>query len=342
MRVGLKLALELLGFLALAALVAVLPRLVGDFTVYEFAIVGMYFIALLGLAILTGYSGQISLGHGAFMAIGGYTTAILTVDGIYGHEIRDLWTIPIAGVVAGLAGLLVGVPALRLSGLYLALITFGIAVSFPQLPKKFDHFLGGTTGKVMNLVKAPFGLDTTPNRWLYYLTWGIALVLLAAAWALLRGRPGRALQAIRDSEVAAASSGVNLATYKTLAFGISAFYAGVAGSLYAISKAYMNPDIFPIILSVYLVAALAVGGLNSLLGLIAGAALIYVLQNRADDVTRWLNHLPVLDLDPKQPGMPSVVFGIVLIVVMLALPTGAGGLLRRLFGPLTTRLYSKS
>jgi branched-chain amino acid transport system permease protein len=219
----LKFALEVLGFLVLAALVAIVPRLVGDFTVYEFAIVGMYFIALLGLAILTGYSGQISLGHGAFMAVGGYTTAILSVDGIYGHQIRDLWTIPIAGLVAGVAGLLVGVPALRLSGLYLALITFGIAVSFPQLPKKFDHFFGGTTGKVLNLVKAPFGLDTTPNRWLYYLTWGIALVLLAAAWALLRGKPGRALQAIRDSEVAAASSGVNLATYNTLAIGDSAF-----------------------------------------------------------------------------------------------------------------------
>jgi branched-chain amino acid transport system permease protein len=338
----LKFALEVLGFLVLAALVAILPRIVGDFTVYEFAIVGMYFIALLGLSILTGYSGQISLGHGAFMAVGGYTTAILSVDGIYGHELRDLWTIPIAGIVAGVAGLLVGVPALRLSGLYLALITFGIAVSFPQLPKKFDHFFGGTTGKVLNLVKAPFGLDTTPNRWLYYLTWGIALVLLAAAWALLRGKPGRALQAIRDSEVAAASSGVNPATYKTLAFGISAFYAGVAGSLYVMSKAYMNPDVFPIILSVYLVAALAVGGLESLLGLIAGAALIYVLQNRADDVTRWLNHLPVLDLDPKKPGMPSVVFGVVLIAVMLLLPTGAGGLLRRLFGPLTSRLYSRS
>jgi branched-chain amino acid transport system permease protein len=338
----LKFALEVLGFLVLAALVAILPRIVGDFTVYEFAIVGMYFIALLGLSILTGYSGQISLGHGAFMAVGGYTTAILSVDGIYGHELRDLWTIPIAGFVAGVAGLLVGVPALRLSGLYLALITFGIAVSFPQLPKKFDHFFGGTTGKVLNLVKAPFGLDTTPNRWLYYLTWGIALVLLAAAWALLRGKPGRALQAIRDSEVAAASSGVNPATYKTLAFGISAFYAGVAGSLYVMSKAYMNPDVFPIILSVYLVAALAVGGLESLLGLIAGAALIYVLQNRADDVTRWLNHLPVLDLDPKKPGMPSVVFGVVLIAVMLLLPTGAGGLLRRLFGPLTSRLYSRS
>ncbi len=338
----LKLGLEIFGFLLLAAIVAVLPRFIGDFTAYEFAIVGMYFITLLGLSILTGYSGQISLGHGAFMAVGGYTTAILTVDGIYGHQIRSLWTIPIAGVVAGVAGLLVGIPALRLSGLYLALITFGIAVSFPQLPKKWDHFFGGTTGKLLNILKPPFGLDTTANNWLYYLTWGIALVLLVVAWALLRGKPGRALQAIRDSEIAAASSGVNLATYKTVAFGISAFYAGVAGSLYVISRAYMNPDVFPIILSVYLVAALAVGGLDSLVGLIAGAALIYVLQNRADDVTRWLNHLPALDLDPKRPGVPSVVFGVVLIVVMLILPTGAGGLLRRLFGPLTRRLYSRS
>ncbi len=338
----LKLGLEIFGFLLLAAIVAVLPRFIGDFTAYEFAIVGMYFITLLGLSILTGYSGQISLGHGAFMAVGGYTTAILTVDGIYGHQIRSLWTIPIAGVVAGVAGLLVGIPALRLSGLYLALITFGIAVSFPQLPKKWDQFFGGTTGKLLNILKPPFGLDTTANNWLYYLTWGIALVLLVVAWALLRGKPGRALQAIRDSEIAAASSGVNLATYKTLAFGISAFYAGVAGSLYVISRAYMNPDVFPIILSVYLVAALAVGGLDSLVGLIAGAALIYVLQNRADDVTRWLNHLPALDLDPKRPGVPSVVFGVVLIVVMLILPTGAGGLLRRLFGPLTRRLYSRS
>jgi branched-chain amino acid transport system permease protein len=337
-----KLALELGGLFVLAVLIAVMPRLIGDFTAYEFAIVGMYFIALLGLAILTGYSGQISLGHGAFMAIGGYTTAILSVDGIYGHQLRDLWTIPLAGLVAGLAGLLVGIPALRLSGLYLALITFGIAVAFPQLPKKFDGFFGGTTGKVLNLVTPPFGLDTTTNNWLYYLTWGTAFVLLVVAWLLLRGKTGRALQAIRDSELAASSSGVNLATYKTLAFGISAFYAGVAGALYVIARAYINPDVFPIILSVYLVAALAVGGLNSFVGLIAGAALIYVLQNRADDVTGWINHLPLLDLDPRKPGMPSVIFGAVLILVMLALPTGAGGLLRRVFGPLTTRLYSKS
>jgi branched-chain amino acid transport system permease protein len=337
-----RLSLELTGLTVLALVLASLPRFVSDFRARELAIVGIYFIALLGLSILTGYSGQISLGHGAFMAIGAYTTAVLSIDGIYGHQIRDLWTIPIAGVIAGLAGLLVGVPALRLSGLYLALITFGIAVSFPQLPKKFDHFLGGTTGKILNLAKPPFGLSTTPNNWLYYLTWSIALVLLAAAWWLVRGKAGRALKAIRDSEVAATSSGISLATYKTLAFGISAFYAGVAGSLYAIANAYVNPDAFPIILSVYLVVGLAVGGLDSLFGLIAGAGLIYFLQNHADTVARWINHVPTINLDPKQPGIPSMVFGAVLIVVMLLLPTGAGGLLRRAFGPLTGRLYTRS
>jgi branched-chain amino acid transport system permease protein len=337
-----KLWLELSGFAVLAVVVAALPRFVSDFRARELAIVGMYFIALLGLSILTGYSGQISLGHGAFMAIGGYTTAVLSVDGFYGHQLRDLWTIPIAGVIAGLAGLLVGVPALRLSGLYLALITFGIAVSFPQLPKKFDHFLGGTTGKILDLPKPPFGLDTTTNNWIYYLTWAIALVLLVAAWWLVRGKTGRALKAIRDSEVAAASSGVSLATYKTLAFGISAFYAGVAGSLYAIANAYVNPDVFPIILSIYLVVGLAVGGLDSLVGLVAGAGLLYFLLNHADTVAHWANHLPMLNLDPKQPGIPSMVFGIVLILVMLLLPTGAGGLVRRVFGPFTSRLYTRS
>jgi branched-chain amino acid transport system permease protein len=338
----LKLALEILALLALAAVIAVVPQFVSSFTSYELATVGMYFIALLGLSILIGYSGQISLGHGAFMAIGGYTTAILSVDGIYGHQIRDIWTIPIAGVLAGVAGLLVGIPALRLSGLYLALVTFGIAVSFRQVPIKFDHFLGGTSGKVLSLLKTPFGLSATPNNWLYYLTWGIAFVLLVVAWLFVRAKPGRTLKAIRDSEIAAASSGISLARYKTLAFGLSAFYAGVAGSLYAIARGFMNPDIFPIVLSVYLVAALALGGVDSFAGLILGAGAIYVLQNRAGDVTQWINHLPHVNLNPQRPGMPDVIFGAVLIVVLIILPTGVGGALRRLFGPLTSRLYSKS
>jgi branched-chain amino acid transport system permease protein len=336
----LKLALEAVAFLAFAVVFAFMPRFVSDFRTRELAIAGMYFIALLGLGILTGYSGQISLGHGAFRAIGGYTTAILSVD----HGLRPVWTIPLAGLVAGGSGLLVGIPALRLTGIYLAIVTFGIAISVPQLLKKFEGLTGGTTGKYGEGLtsQAPFGINTSSNHWLYYLTAGIALVLLAAAWAIVRGKPGRALQAIRDSEVAAASSGISLPAYKTLAFGVSAFYAGVAGSLYAIASTYVNPDTFQVTLSIYLVVGLAVGGLGSLAGLIGGAALVYFLQFHADTVARWADKLPALDVDPTKPGIPSIVFGAVLILVMLLLPTGAGGLLRRLLGPLTSRLYTRS
>ena len=332
-----KLALESLAFVALAVLVAVLPRLVSDFHARELAYVGVDFIALIGLALLTGFSGQISLGHGAFMAIGGYTTAILSVD----HGVRDIWTIPTAAAVAGAAGLAVGVPAVRLSGPYLALVTFGIAVSLPQLLKKYEHFTGGTTGKVL-IASTPFGLNLTTNDWLYYLTWGIALVLLAAAWVLLRTRPGRTWQAIRDSELAATASGISIPTFKTLAFGISAAYAGVAGSLYAIATSYVNPDVYPVSLSIFLVAGLAVGGLGALAGLIGGAALVYYLQYHADAVARWADHVPFVSVDPSRPGIPSVVFGAVLILAMLALPFGAGGVLQRVLRPLTRRLYSRS
>src|SRR5205085_3597727 len=204
------------------------------------------------------------------------------------------------------------------------------------------HFLGGSSGKSTGLYKSELGIHTTPNHWLYYLTWVIALVLLAAAWALLRGRMGRTLQALRDSEVAAVSSGVNVALYKTSAFGISAFYAGVAGSLFGIASFLVTPDSFPILLSVYLVVGLVAGGLGSLAGAIGGAALVFYLDNHADAVARWANHLPGLSVDPKQQGISSVVFGAVLILVMLVLPTGVGGFLRRVLRPLTSRLYTRS
>jgi len=333
-----KLLLEALSFALLVVAVVFLPHHVSDFHSRELATVGMYFIALVGLGILTGYSGQISLGHGAFMAIGGYTTAILEVN----HGVRDIWTIPIAGLVAGAAGLLVGIPALRLSGPYLALVTLGIAIAFPQLPKKYGHFTGGTTGEILNLPKAPFGLHTTPNHWLYYLTWAIALMLLVCAWVLLRTKPGRTWQAVRDSETAAAASGIGVPAYKTLAFGISAFYAGIAGSLFAIATSFVNPDTYPIVLSIFLVVGLAVGGASSLAGLLAGAAFVYYLDNHADAVARWADHLPFVSVNPQQSGIPSVAFGAVLILVVLLLPTGVGGLLHRLLRPLTSRLYSRS
>lgn len=298
---------------------------------------GVYFIALLGLNIVTGYTGQISLGHGAFMAIGGYTTAILVAE----HGVRDLWTIPIAGLVAGAAGFLVGLPALRLSGLYLALATFGLAVAMPDL-LSWDklkavtkggqgiQLFGSTdlTGKGFEDVSI-LGQTVTFTRAVYYLTWVVALVLLVVAWLLLRGPPGRAFRAVRDSEVAAASSGVNIAAYKTFAFAISAAYAGIAGSLLVIAVAFTDPQSFPAKLSLILLVGVVVAGLGSLWGVLAGAAFIQFLPDAAVHIS-------------KAQGVPDAVYGAALILIVLVLPTGVAGGLRKALTPLTSRLYTRS
>jgi branched-chain amino acid transport system permease protein len=315
-----RLALRTAGVAALIVVAAVLPSFISDYHALEWATVGTYFIALLGLNVLTGYSGQISLGHGAFMAVGGYTSAILMAH----HGVRDLWTIPLAGLVAGGAGLLFGLPALRLSGLYLALATFAVAVAFPALVKKFEHFTGGSMGLILNLPKAPGGLHLSSNDWLYYLTWAIGFTLLGLGALVSHSRIGRSFRAIRDSEVAAASSGVSPAFYKTLAFGISAFYAGIGGSLVAIETAYVNPQTFPITLSLFLVLGVAVGGLGSLVGCIFGAALIEFLPTVAPDVA---GHAPSVIRDQVTP---SVIQGLILVLVMLILPGGVAGLARLL------------
>jgi branched-chain amino acid transport system permease protein len=270
------------------------------------------------------------------MAIGAYTTAILVAD----HGMKDLWTIPIAGLVAAAAGFAFGLPALRLSGPYLALATFGIAVATPIVIKKFDGFTGGSgginlfeaegiTGLPEFIVTLPGGHQLSFNDWLYYLTWTIALVLFVIAWGIHHSRLGRSLRAIRDNELAAAASGVWLASHKTLAFTLSAFYAGVAGALLAISAFSVQPGAFPVERSIALLVGLAVGGLGSLAPLVAGAAFLVFLPQWAQDIS-------------KAPGVPSVIYGGVLIVLMMVLPSGFGGLLRRLTGPLTSRLYRRS
>jgi branched-chain amino acid transport system permease protein len=334
-------------FLLAAAAVFLLPRFISDFRAQQFAYVGIYFIALLGLNVLTGFTGQISLGHGAFMAIGGYTTAILISDQglkigghVFSSDMKDVWTIPLAGLVAGVAGFLFGFPALRLTGLYLALATFAVAVAMPGLIKydRFETFTGGggginlfgipgLTGAINGVTIPVIDRTITFNEWLYYLSWTVALIMFAIAWLLLRGKTGRSFRAVRDSELAAASSGVNLATYKTLAFGISAFYAGVAGSLLAIATTFVNPDTYPITLSIFLLVGVVVGGLGSLWPLVFGAIFIQFLPLWAQEVS-------------KAQGAPAVVYGVVLILVMLAMPGGVAGLLRRL-QVLTSRGYHR-
>ena len=315
-------------FVLAGLVLVVLPFLLSEFRTVQLATVGAYFIAILGLDVLTGHSGQISLGHGAFMAIGGYTTGILMAN----HGVRDLWTIPVAAAVAGGIGLLAGVPALRLSGLYFALATFGIAIVLPTILKKFDHFTGGSTGLTLFGRPTQTGhgvgyLGLTNDTWLYALTWTIAAVSFLLVWWLLDARFGRSLRAVRDSELAAVASGVNRSLYKVLAFGVSAAYAGAAGSLYTINVAYVSPDTFPIQLSLYLLVGAVIGFYGSIWGALLGALVIQFLP----DIVQ------ALGVNAKQAGPTTFFYGAVLVALVLALPVAL-----RLASKVANRGYSRA
>jgi branched-chain amino acid transport system permease protein len=300
--------LTLGSLVAVAAVLSVLPFILSDYNVSLAAQVGIFFVAVLGLNILTGYTGQISIGHGAFMAIGGYTTAVMSRD----HDTNLVVTMLMAFAICFVVGLLVGLPALRLSGAYLALATFALAVSVPELPLKWSRFLGGRDG-----VQAS---RTVSNLWLYGAAWTASAILFVLAWLILRGRIGRAFRAIRESEIAAVASGIELPVYKTLAFGISAAYAGVAGSLFVLAtNGFAAPDEFGIVLSLQILIGAAVAGLGSLWGVLVGAAFIGLLPNISSSV-------PVIGSSHGQ----DVVFGAAVILVMLLLPAGFAGLVARL------------
>jgi branched-chain amino acid transport system permease protein len=331
-------------FVAGAIVVALLPRFMGEFRLLQFSLVAVYVIALLGLNILTGYSGQISLGHGAFVGIGAYVTALLSLGrpGLellqldppswlpLGDGMTPIFTIPIAALVTGVIGLLIGIPALRLGGISLALATLAIAVSFPILMKRYAEVTGGGGGINLNLPETPFGWDISTRHWLYYEAWVTAGILFVLAWLLVRGRIGRAWRAIRDGEVAATSSGVNPALYKTFAFGVSAAYAGAAGALFAIEIAYVNPDTFPVAFSILLLASAVIGGLGSLAGAIFGALLYEFLPIYSQEP-------PIGSFDFADQATP-VVFGVFLIVIMLLLPGGVISGIRRLWAFLVRAL----
>jgi branched-chain amino acid transport system permease protein len=275
------------------------------------------------------------------MGIGAYVSAMLTLgrpglealnlhpSGMLplGEGMRPIFTIPLAALVTGVVGFLFGLPALRLAGVSLALATFAMAVSLPTVAKRFEDLTGGGGGLGLNLPSTPFGLDVSPPHWLYYEAWVTAGVLFVAAWLLVRGRVGRAWRAIRDGEVAAVASGVSPAVYKTLAFGVSSAYAGAAGALLVIQVSYVNPDTFPLSLSVLLLASVVMGGLASLSGVIFGALLLEFLPIYAQD--------PPLVPFSFSKQAPGVVFGLSVILIMLVIPSGVAGLLRRVLRPLS-------
>jgi len=236
-----------------------------------------------------------------------------------------------------------------LSGLYLALATFAVAVAMPSTVKRFEEWTGGgqgiqlfgipeRTGGISNV--HVLGRSFTPNEWMYYVAWSIALVAFAVAWLIVRGRTGRAFRAVRDSETAAVSSGVSLARYKTLAFGISAAYAGVAGGLFAMANDFVNPDTFPVALSIFLLVGIVVGGLGGLSGLLFGAIFVYYLPlwSQGKDLGSILPGR-ILEETQKQGGA-AIVYGVVLILLMFVLPNGVGGLFRRVGQLFGRRRYS--
>ena len=294
--------------LVVAAVLSVLPFLLSDYNIYLAGQVGIFFIAVLGLNILTGYTGQISIGHGAFMMIGGYTTAVMSRD----HHTNLVVTMLMAFAICFVVGLLVGLPALRLSGVYLALVTFALAVSVPYIPLQYSTFLGGSGGVQTS--------TTRSDLWVYAAAWACSAILFVLAWLILRGRTGRAFRAVRDSEIAAVASGVELPVYKTLAFGISAAYAGVAGSLFVLAaNGFAQPSEFDVFLSLEILVGAAVAGLGSLWGILIGAAFVGLLPQVSTSV-------PVIGAEHGR----DVVFGAAVILVMLLLPDGFAGLLARL------------
>jgi branched-chain amino acid transport system permease protein len=298
------------GLAAILATACLLPFAVSGYRVSQFSQVLIYAIAILGLNILTGFNGQISLGHGAFYAIGAYTTAILLDK----TDIPYWATVPIAGAICLSVGFLFGLPALRLEGLYLALATFALAVATPQMLKfrGFEQWTGGVQGIQVDAPAAPFGLPLNTDRWIYYfcLIWTIALVLIARN--LLRGRTGRAIIAIRDHPLAASTMGVDTALYKSLTFGISAMYTGIAGALGALLSAYVSPDSFPVFLSIKFLVGCVVGGIASISGVFIGALFIEFTPNFADQISK---------------AAPDAIFGLFLIALMYLMPKGAIGVL---------------
>ena len=302
----------------IAAVLVILPFLLEDFTVFQVNLMLVYAIAILGLNVLTGYGGQISLGHGAFYAIGAYTAAVLMEHA----QMSAYLTLPIAALISLVAGILVGFPALRLAGHYLALATFALAMAIPQLLKydAFEHYTGGVQGLVLMKPEVPlelelFGRELNDDRWLFYVILLVGTFIFWLCSNLMKGRIGRAIMAIREQPIAAGALGINLAAVKTMTFGLSAAITGVAGALGAVTVAYVAPDSFMAFLSISILVGAVVGGLGTIWGALFGAAFIQFIPNVADQVSK---------------SAPWAVYGAILIALIYVAPGGVMGLLRKL------------
>lgn len=296
-----------------------LPHLVSDYRTFQMTMVLVWAIAVLGLNLLLGYNGQLSLGHGAFYAIGAYTTAMLMA-----HAAVPYWaTVIPAGLLCLVFGFLFGIPALRLSGHHLALATFALALVMPQLLKSkgIEAWTGGVQGLVLDKPVSPLA-GVNDDQWVFYFVAAIAVLLFLAARNLVRGSIGRAMIAVREQPIAAEAMGVNLAMLKSITFGISALYTGVAGSLGAIAVQYVAPDSFGMFLSISILVGVVFGGVGTIAGALIGAVFIQFMPNFADQLSK---------------SAPWAIYGLFLILGMYLMPRGMMGLLQGLSNRLNRR-----
>jgi len=289
----------------------------------------IFVIAVLGLNILTGFSGQLSLGHGAFIGVGAYVAGVLIIS----FNVPYLLTIPAAGIVCAMFGYVIGFPALRLQGHYLALATFGLALSLPQVlkHKSLEGWTGGAQGLVLNWIEPPvnfslMGVPMDTDRWLYMVVLMTGVIVFTLCWNLLRGRVRRAFISLRDHPTAAETMGVSSVWYKTNAFAISAALAGISGALLAITTSFVAPDSFPVMLSIGLLVGSVVGGISTVFGALFGGLFVEIIPEFAHEFSK---------------SAPTVIYGGLLLVVVYIMPDGLVGLLNNLYRKKLENLFRK-
>jgi branched-chain amino acid transport system permease protein len=296
-----------LSWIIAVIILLLIPLFLGKYTIFLISLLAIYALVALGLNLLMGYTGQIAAGHAGFLAIGAYFTAII------GENL--LWLpcpviLLLAGIFTGAIGFLLGIPILRLKGFYIAMATLAFGVVVSEVILQWSSLTGGDDGFSVPTARiAGFAFDSDYK--LYYLIIPITLVMTILAKNLVKGYIGRAFIALRESEVAAQTIGIDLARYKTIAFAISAFYTGVAGGLFAYLITFLSPDAFTIELSVDFIAMIVIGGMGSILGSIIGAVILTGMQQ----VLAGLLDLQIL------------IFGISLIVFMIFMPKGISGMI---------------
>jgi len=290
--------------------VVLLPLLLPNFLLMQVSTALTFALAILGLNLLLGFAGQVCLAQGALFACGAYTTAILVAQGGW----PALATLPVAAIVTALAGIVIGLPALRLGGLQLAIVTFGVAVLTPQLILKFDRLTRGVTGITFDPPAPPTWLPLGPDLWLYALCVVATAVCTVLALRMTRGDSGRALQALRDNPLVATSLGVDLVRTRLAAFAISSAFAGLGGGLFAILNGYVSPQSFLAGRSIEILIGAIVGGIGSVSGAFLGALFVVF-------VPEWTAEL--------SPALGGLIYGVCLIVLMLVARDGLVGLAKR-------------